>query len=315
MKKVLLALAVMLGSFALPACSTQTHRGAVPLDVTWSPDVTSPTYPANEGPHVVVDAAHGNWHTIDFRFKSFADLLGADGYRVSGSDAEITAATLAAVDVFVISNAVLGGEESVWTLPTPPALTEAETTALAKWVSDGGSLLLIADHMPFPGSVEELANAFGLSFYNGYAKPTFDGSGFLMFTPETGLVTEHPVIAGTSPETTIDHVKTFTGQAFAAPDHAAPILRMPDDWYVFLPVDAFVPFSEQTARVPTRGLLQGATLKHGQGRVAVFGEAAMFTAQAFQRPDGEIRRNGLNDPEADQNAQFVLNVMNWLMSQ
>ncbi|MEM8740542.1 MAG: hypothetical protein AAGE13_03515, partial [Pseudomonadota bacterium] len=86
--------------------------------------MTSPTYAPNEGPRVVVDAAHGNWHTIDFRFKSFADLLGADGYRVSGSDTEITAASLADVDVFVISNAVLGGEDSVWTLPTPPAIAD-----------------------------------------------------------------------------------------------------------------------------------------------------------------------------------------------
>ena len=39
-------------------------------------------------------------------------------------------------------------------------------------------------------------------------------------------------------------------------------------------------FAAQTPRAAAVGLLQGATLAHGDGRVAVFGEAAMFSAQA-----------------------------------
>ena len=50
-------------------------------------------------------------------------------------------------------------------------------------------------------------------------------------------------------------------------------------------------------------------MKVGKGRVAVFGEAGMFTAQLAgpkQRP------MGMNAPEAKQNHQLLLNVMHWL---
>ena len=48
-------------------------------------------------------------------------------------------------------------------------------------------------------------------------------------------------------------------------------------------------------------------LKHGTGKVAVFGEAAMFTAQV--NANGPM---GMNHPDAQQNAQFVFNVLHWL---
>jgi len=47
----------------------------------------------------------------------------------------------------------------------------------------------------------------------------------------------------------------------------------------------------------------------GRGRVAVFGEAAMFTAQVS---GPERRPMGMNTPTAAQNPQFLLNVMHWL---
>ena len=50
-------------------------------------------------------------------------------------------------------------------------------------------------------------------------------------------------------------------------------------------------------------------LDHGQGRLAVFGEAAMFTAQIF---DGGRTRVGMNAPEAPDNLRLLRNVMRWL---
>ena len=80
---------------------------------------------------MLVDAAHGNFHKIDGRFAAFAALLRADGYRVASADQPITPALLATADVFVIANAVKGGEDAKWVLPTPPAFTPEEVTALA----------------------------------------------------------------------------------------------------------------------------------------------------------------------------------------
>src|SRR4029453_17380278 len=55
--------------------------------------------------------------------------------------------------------------------------------------------------------------------------------------------------------------------------------------------------------------LQGAVLTFGKGRVAVFGEAAMFSAQ-LAGPDKEPM--GMNASVAKNNPQFLINVMHWL---
>lgn len=69
-------------------------------------------------------------------------------------------------------------------------------------------------------------------------------------------------------------------------------------------------FSEQTPRISTGGWLQGAVMRIGRGRLAVFGEAAMFTAQRAGE-NGEFLM-GMNAPAAMENAQFILNLMHWL---
>lgn len=56
-------------------------------------------------------------------------------------------------------------------------------------------------------------------------------------------------------------------------------------------------------------LLQGAIVYHGQGHVAVLGEAAMFSAQ-LAGPNK--RPMGMNSPEASENYRFALNVLHWL---
>ena len=50
-------------------------------------------------------------------------------------------------------------------------------------------------------------------------------------------------------------------------------------------------------------------MKAGKGRVAIFGEAAMFSAQLA---GPQKRPMGMNDPVAKQNPQFLLNIMHWL---
>jgi hypothetical protein len=59
--------------------------------------------------------------------------------------------------------------------------------------------------------------------------------------------------------------------------------------------------------IPVGGWLQGAVMPFGSGRAAFFGEAAMFSAQL-----SDNQPMGMNAPRAEQNFQFVLNVMHWL---
>ena len=279
-------------------------------DDAWSPTVAEPAFPRGDGPLVLVDAAHGNFHTIDGRFAAFAELLELDGYRVRSADTAVTEDLLKPADVFVISNAAPGGGAARRTLPAVPAFTPDEIDVIVEWVRAGGSLLLIADHMPFPGATAGLANQFGVIFLNGFAMKSLDGGGNLSFTLSSGSLADHEITRGRSESERIESVRSFTGQAFRFVGPVTPLMHMPDDWIVLLPYEAWE-HSESTASVSARGLIQGGVLRFGSGRVAVFGEAAMFTAQSSVR-NGVVRTAGMNHPLAGENAQFVLNVIHWL---
>ncbi len=293
---------IIFGVALISAC-TDKHQMA---DIDWSPTVTHPEYPQGEGPTVLVDAAHGNFHTIDGGFGGFADLLKLDGFRVRSADSKVTPELLDQASVYVISNAVYGGHDAEWKLPTPPAFNSEEIRVIEDWVANGGSLLLIADHMPFPGATANLASEFGVVFLNGFARKSLTESGTMSFTRSSGLLADHAITRGRSDAETVDSIKGFSGQAFRFVTTAQPLMYMPDDWEVLLPIEAWE-FSESTPTVSARGLVQGGVLQHEKGKMAVFGEAAMFTAQV--NINGPM---GMNHPDAPQNAQFVLNVLHWL---
>jgi hypothetical protein len=295
---------VLLAVIGLAASAQQV------ADETWSPEIANPAFPEGNGPLVLVDSAHGNFHTIEGRFSAFARLLTADGYRVRDASDPVTPRLLDGADVFVIANAIRGGEDAEWRVPTPPAFAAEERLAIVEWVRNGGSLLLIADHMPFPGAAADLAADLGIEFHNGFAMSPDGHDGNLSFSRTQGTLADHPVTRGRSADEAVESVRSFTGQAFGLVAAGDVLLHVPADWRVLLPTEAWE-FDANTEAIPAEGLAQGAVLELGSGRVAVFGEAAMFTAQTFEH-DGMIARIGMNHPDAAENAQFVLNVMHWL---
>jgi len=99
---------------------------------------------------------------------------------------------------------------------------------------------------------------------------------------------------------------TFTGQGFKTPDDAISILTFDKRYIIYLPDTAGV-FSAETKRISAQGLSQGAYKKFGKGRVVVFGEAGMFTAQI-----SDNEKFGMNYPSAGQNYQLLLNIIHWL---
>lgn len=309
-KHIFLLYFVVLSTSIFAGCAPVDDGNGQVADDTWSPTVNRPEFERGDGPKVLVDAAHGNFHTIDGRFSAFAELLEMDGYQVQSADTEVTEELLGQASVFVISNALFGGDDAEWTLPTAPAFTSEEINVIVNWVREGGSLLLIADHMPFPGGTAELADSFGIIFFNGFAMKSWDEGGTLSFTRSAGSLADHRITQGRSEDEQVESIRSFTGQAFRFVAPVQPLMLMPDDWQVLLPFEAWA-HSESTPMVSARGLVQGAVLRFGSGRVAVFGEAAMFTAQSFIR-DGVVGRMGLNHPLASENAQFVLNLMHWL---
>ena len=100
---------------------------------------------------------------------------------------------------------------------------------------------------------------------------------------------------------------TFTGSAFMSPKEVIPVLIFLKDHYALLPDTAWR-FNAKTPRQNLKGFNQGALLNFGKGKVAVFGEAAMFTAQIA---NGNFNV-GMNSESAPQNAQFTLNLIHWL---
>lgn len=278
-------------------------------DPEFRPEVERPAYPAGQGPLVLIDEAHHNFHTADGRYSAFRRLLEADGFRVRPLAQPASAEALAEAGVLVIANPLAEENLRRWKLPTPSAFSAAEIAAIEQWVAAGGSLLLIADHMPFPGAAADLAAAFGVYFGNGFARVGEEGK--IVFERAAGTLADHPVTRGRSPDEAVEEVVTFTGQAFRAEVEVSPLLVLPPGSELLLPVRAWR-FSERTPRLAASGLLQGAALEHGGGRLAVFGEAAMFTAQVVMRGEERLATMGMNLPEAAGNRQFLLNLAHWL---
>jgi hypothetical protein len=209
----------------------------------------------------------------------------------------------------VIANATADrNKDGDWTLPTPSAIDADEIESVHRWVVAGGSLLLIADHMPFGGAAADLAAAFGVLMSNGYATDRTCSADEFLFQRSDRTLGDHPITRGRNRTERIESVRTFTGQAFRVVAPAVPLLLLAPDTMLLFPSEAWK-FSGATPRVRADGMWQGAALTVGRGRLAVFGEAAMFSAQVS---GSERRPMGMNTPTARQNPQFLLNVMHWL---
>lgn len=293
-----------LGVLALAAPAVAAAVGDASADV----GVAAPAYENRKGPIVAVDGGHMNYHTVEGRFGPFAKLLSNDGFRVMAHSGAFTADTLSGVSILVIANALNPANAVQWSLPTPSAFTAGEIAAVKSFVENGGSLLLIADHMPFSGAASDLAAAFGVTFFNGFAFHMPEPRPVDVFTATDGSLGRDIVLLGRLSSGNVTRVATFTGSAFRAPDAARRLLILTDDYQVVMPQTAWV-FSPWTPRVGGGGLLQGAVMPYGRGRLAVFGEAAMFTAQI---EDSTGARIGFTAPGAEGNKQFVLNVAHWL---
>lgn len=277
-------------------------------DTAFRPVIPASTHPRGQGPVVAVDEAHRNFHTIAGRFGPFATLLERDGYRVVPSRLPFDSAGLVHVGLLVVANAVAPENATTWIRPILPAFTEAEVHAVRSWVERGGALLLIADHMPFGEAAASLGRAFGFELLGGFALDT-SGADLAPFTRAAGTLADHPVTRGRSAEGRVEQVRSFTGQALRAPPEATSLLILPEGTVSLFPDTAWQ-FSALTRRAPAAGLAQGAVRRFGRGRIAVFGEAAMFTAQLAGPNRAPV---GMNAPGAEGNATLALNLVRWLM--
>jgi hypothetical protein len=299
-------------ALGLLACSdqggdTRTASTVEPprtADLSYAPALSVPAYPEGQGPAVCVDETHNNFHTSVGTYLPFADVLGQDGYAVHRFTG-VEGPKLEECDILVIADA-----QPPERADDPPTFSAEEVSALDAWVAAGGSLFLITDHMPDPGAIEALAASFGLEVHDGYvlegspdgpARPT-------VFRRDDGSLTDDPLLDGRSPEEAVTQVATFLGSAFRGPDGFRPLLVLGPGFLSWAP-ERYYEFEEDSPRIDVGGWSQGGVLEHGRGRVAIFGEAAMFTAQVFDEGRTLV---GMNAPEALHNLRLLLNVMHWL---
>jgi hypothetical protein len=277
-------------------------------DPKFSPPVPRPAYEPEKGPRIAIDEAHHNFHTADGRYKPFAELVRRDGYRVDGFNKQFSAETLKGVNVLVIANPLNERNISDWSLPTPSAFTQDEIAAVQAWVKAGGSLFLIADHMPFPGAAGDLAKAFGIEFSNGYAVFGHHEQGKTDTVDSATGLKESVVTRGRTGEEKITKVATFGGSAFKLPNGATPVIVFGANSVSHETTKA-PGVTPGAPKVPIEGWSQGAIMKYGKGRIAIFGEAAMFSAQLAGPAQQTM---GMNAPDAKQNYQLLMNIMHWL---
>jgi hypothetical protein len=297
-----LMLFVLAATTAATLCAQRQYA-----DTLFSPPIDDPAYAPGAGPTVYIDAGHQNFHTKDGRYRPFATVLERDGYPVRSFTGPFTAEALRPVDILVISNALNERNVGNWARPIHPAFTPAEVATVRDWVAAGGNLFLIADHMPMAGAAADLAGAFGYTFYDGFAIDTSSSGGSIRFTRDNGLLHASALTDEGYP---VDSIVSFTGQAFAMPAEATPILRGGENWISLQPDTAWQ-FHAETPLIAADTLYQGAYQTFGDGRLVVFGEAAMFSAQVVES-NGQTFRAGMNHPGAPYNYQLLLNIVHWL---
>jgi hypothetical protein len=272
-------------------------------DPEFNTTVENPAY-KKDGPRVLFDEAHHNFHTTEGRYKPFVDLLMNDGYRVIRNRQPFTKSTLSSFKVLVIANA-LGAEEMDDNGADGSAFTEEETQAVHDWVKSGGALLLIADHAPFGGAAAALGNRFGVDMSKGFtydpANSAANSPSLLIFSRENKLLATHPITEGRDQNERLNVVQSFTGQSLKGPDDSIAILKLSD-------TAKDTPNRAADSSVSAAGRAQTIALKFGKGRVVVQGEAAMLSAQISGQ---NKQKMGMNVPGND-NRQYALNLMHWL---
>ena len=274
-------------------------------DPNFDAKVAHPAYTKN-GPKVLFDEAHNNFHTASGRYKPFADLITNDGYQITPNKEKFSAAILKGFDLLVISNA-LGAERMNMAEAANAAFTAEECDAVRDWVKGGGNLLLIADHAPMGSANQILAERFGVNMSKmftidneNYDKES-NNPGFIVYTRESGRLADHQITRGRNDSERVNKIVAFTGQSLKGPPGSVAFMKLADS-----AVDAMPGANNNPASAAGRA--QGIAMTFGKGRVVVLGEAAMLSAQLAGPNKMPF---GMNRPGID-NRQIALNIVHWL---
>lgn len=269
-------------------------------DNDYHPSFEDPLFELGKGPLMLIDQAHNNFHTLEGNYAPFGKIAMLNGFRVIANEKRIEKNSLKDVSILVIANALNSFNVDNWSKPVLCAFDSMEIKVIHDWVYEGGSLFLIADHMPFAGAAYELAKVFGFTMYDGFAycKPN---QKYDIFTKQNKMLKECEMTQG------LDSIVLFTGQAFQIPSGATSIITLDHTFQLLMPEKAWQ-FNRDMKMMSADGFSQLAYYEYGSGKIIISAEAAMFTAQKV----GDIRF-GLNAPFATNNLKLLLNLFRWLV--
>jgi hypothetical protein len=295
------------------ACCTVCVSQQVP-DPTFKASVDHPAY-VDKHPRVLFDEGHFNVHTTTGSYKTFADLLASDGYKIETTDKPFSAETLAGHDVLVVANPRGAAQRS-----EKPAFTDQECDAVRDWVKRGGALLLVVDHYPTGHAAALLAQRFDVDLSKGTTvdranAPPGAVGGEILFSRDNKLLSDHAITHGRNDQERVNRVVTFTGQSLKGPDGSAALLVLANTAMDRLPNDGAAsparrrgPAAANVPQVPAAGRSQAIAMQFGEGRIVVLGEASQLSAQLTGPRQNPM---GMNFAECD-NRQWAINIMHWL---
>jgi hypothetical protein len=183
-------------------------------------------------------------------------------------------------DGYVVRSLVAFDQQSrgncrVLVIAGPRSRVEVDETR--RWVAAGVSLLVVADRDSL-AALSDLAASFGVSFADAPARAGRFRTGDQTLRP-------HAIVRGRHAKESPASVTVFAALTMQLPDSAEALL------------------------VASNSAVFGTVMRVEMGRAAFFGDPALFTAQ-IAGPDRRLV--GMNARGAEQNFQFVLNVMHWL---
>jgi hypothetical protein len=270
---------------------------------------------------VMLDEAHHNiMATASGGYQPLVRLLTEAEFDVTPNRLAFSRETLATTDVVVIANPNGADERAPVDERTAPAFTDPEIATVEAWVKGGGGLLLATDHYPTGVAARQLAERFGVKLSGGWTddprnRRTLAGYGpifgYLVFSIENGLLTDHAITRGRYDTEQIEGISTTTGESIEGPAGSVSLLRLSPTAVDWIPSRTHPATSNASAQEPVKdfnpcpscdqissaGRSQGIAFVFGRGRVVVIGE--MGALIDYSAP-------GM------QNAQFALNAVRWL---
>jgi len=262
---------------------------------------------SGDGPVVLFDNAHLSSNTPNVQYKPLAKLLKSDGYTIKSIPYTFTENNLAEATTLVMSN-VYGQNINGWFVNSDKALLPSEFMALKKWIYNGGQLLLIADHHPYPSRVDDIAGTFGFNLWDAQVVNKNTTNHIELINRELSTLNKHAITEGRNDNEIIDQIATFGGACMEIPPQAESIITLNDDYVAVFP-QTTENLRATDYKQSAKGKSQGAVMKYGKGRIAIFCESHMFTALTHESTQNSI---GMNHPYANENGQFILNIFHWL---